>query len=79
MSDSVACPCCSEMLYTTAVMDEQNRALVDGPELQQTDNRLFMICPNCENEIDFIDAGQIRPSPIQSCKINSNKGNGRVK
>jgi hypothetical protein len=70
MADSVLCPCCHEDLYTTAAIDQLHRSKIDGPELQQSDNRIFMICPNCQNEIDFVGSGQLSLSPVQPC----NKG-----
>lgn len=68
MTDTVPCPCCNEALYKTAAIDKLHRGKVDGPELQQSGDRLFMVCPHCQNEIEFIGSGQISLSPIQPCK-----------
>ena len=73
MTNSVPCPCCNMELYSTTQLNETHSTKSKGAELKQANNRIFMICPNCQNEIEFIGSGQLRLSPIQPCTKTQEK------
>ncbi|MEO4029366.1 hypothetical protein ABH313_15110 [Chromobacterium vaccinii] len=63
----IACPCCGCSLYKTQPISGPYQGKLEGPELQQDDQGLFMVCPNCQCRIEFTGTGQISLSLIQPC------------
>ena len=68
MITSVDCPCCSKLLYTTANIEGPYFAKQSGPPLSQDTRGAFMVCRHCNCRIDFVGAGQLTLSSLQSCE-----------
>ncbi len=62
------CPCCSKELISVLVIEGTPfSGKIGETGIQRQGDRMFKICPHCQNEIELIGTGGIRVSPIQPC------------